>query len=280
VVMPTLAVCSWSLRPTSAADLVAQVKQCNLAAVQLAVDPIRLGQWNLHETINTLRDAGISIVSAMMGTEGEDYSTLESIAQTGGVRQDATWNANLENAKRNVEITQALGVRLITLHAGFLPHDRKDAERGRMLDRLRMLADVFAARQIAVAFETGQESAPTLLEVMADLRHANTGVNFDPANMILYNMGEPLEAIKLLAPHVRQIHIKDALYTPTPGTWGSEVPVGTGRVPWKEFIGFVRERLPGVNLCIEREAGDQRIVDIRGAVGLISRLLTESPTRS
>lgn len=280
VVMPTLAVCSWSLHPTSAADLVTKVKACNLAAVQLAVDPIRLGQWKLDETINTLRDAGISIVSAMMGTEGEDYSTLESIAKTGGVRPDATWNANLENAKRNAEIAQTLGVRLITLHAGFLPHDRADAERGRMLDRLRMLADLFALRHIAVAFETGQESAPTLLEVMADLRHANTGVNFDPANMILYNMGEPLQAIKLLAPHVRQIHIKDAQYTTTPGTWGTEVPVGTGRVPWRSFIAFVRENLPGVNLCIEREAGDQRIVDIRGAADLISRLLTESPTRS
>lgn len=278
--MPTLAVCSWSLHPTSPADLVEKVKRCKLSAVQLAVDPIRLGHWNLQSTAQTLRDAGVSIVSTMMGTEGEDYTTLETIARTGGVRPDATWPANLENAKRNAEISAALGVKLLTLHAGFLPHDRKDAERVRMLDRLRTLADVFKAQQIAIAFETGQESAPTLLEVLADLAHPNAGVNFDPANMILYNMGDPLEAIKLLAPHVRQIHIKDAVYTTTPGTWGAEVPVGTGRVPWTQFIAFIRQSLPSVNFCIEREAGDQRVSDICTAADLISRLLTSSPTRS
>ncbi|MBU6414550.1 MAG: sugar phosphate isomerase/epimerase [Planctomycetes bacterium] len=268
----TLAVCSWSLHPTSAADLVAKVKQCGVSAVQLAVDPIRLGHWEMGETQRTLRDAGIAMVSAMMGTEGEDYSTLESIARTGGIRPDATWGANLANAKRNAEICAALGLKLITLHAGFLPHERNDPERGKLISRLRMLADVFAAKGVRIAFETGQESAATLLEVLKDLNHANIGVNFDPANMILYNMGEPLEAVKMLAPYVRQIHIKDATYTAVPGTWGAEVPVGTGRVPWAEFIAFVKQNLPAVDLCIEREAGDQRVSDIRTAADLISRL--------
>ncbi len=270
----TLAVCSWSLHPTSAADLVGKVKQCGVSAVQLAVDPIRLGHWGLDETQRVLSENGITIVSAMMGTEGEDYSTLESIARTGGVRPDATWEANLAHAKRNAEICTALGLNLITLHAGFLPHERSNGEREKLLGRLRMLADVFAGKGVRIAFETGQESAATLLEVLEDLHHPNIGVNFDPANMILYNMGEPLEAVKMLAPYVRQVHIKDATYTTVPGTWGAEVPVGTGRVPWPEFIGFVKQSLPGVNLCIEREAGDQRISDIRTAADVISRLRT------
>lgn len=270
----TLAVCSWSLHPTSAADLVGKVKQCGVSAVQLAVDPIRLGHWDLAETERALREAEIAVVSAMMGTEGEDYTTLESIARTGGIRPDETWEANLAHAKRNAEICAALGLKLITLHAGFLPHERNDPERGKLLTRLRTLADVFATRSVAIAFETGQESAATLLEVLKELNHASIGVNFDPANMILYNMGEPLEAVKVLAPYVRQVHIKDATYTTVPGTWGAEVPVGSGRVPWPEFIEFVKQSLPGVNLCIEREAGDQRIADIRTAADLISRLRT------
>lgn len=270
----TLAVCSWSLHPTSPVDLVAKLQQCGVPAVQLAVDPIRLGRWQLEDTSRTLRAAGIRVVSAMMGTEGEDYSTLESIARTGGIRPDATWPANLENAQRNAGICAELGLSLITLHAGFLPHDHNDPERAKLIARLRALADVFAARNIAIAFETGQESAPTLLEVLHDLNHPNIGVNFDPANMILYNMGDPLAAVRLLAPHVRQIHIKDAIYTIAPGTWGAEVPVGQGRVPWPEFMTFTQATLPSVNLCIEREAGDQRISDIRSAAELISRLRT------
>jgi sugar phosphate isomerase/epimerase len=178
----------------------------------------------------------------------------------------------LAHAKKNAEVCAALGLNLITLHAGFLPHERSDPERSKLIARLRGLADVFGVRGVRIAFETGQESAETLLEVLKDLHHPNIGVNFDPANMILYNMGEPLEAVNLLAPYVRQVHIKDAVYTQVPGTWGAEVPVGTGRVPWGEFIALVKERLPTVNLCIEREAGDQRIADIRTAAELISRL--------
>jgi sugar phosphate isomerase/epimerase len=168
----------------------------------------------------------------MMSMAGEDYSSLDSIRRTGGVRPAQHWQANLAAAHENAQLARRLGAGLVTFHAGFLPHDRKDPERAVLLERLRALVDVFAAAGIEVGFETGQESAETLGDVLADLQRPRAGVNFDPANMILYDMGDPLAAVRALAPRVKQIHVKDALRTRTPGAWGEEVRVGTGEVDW------------------------------------------------
>jgi sugar phosphate isomerase/epimerase len=280
-----LGVCSWSLHPVSAAELVERVRACGVTGVQLALDPLRERRpgWGVTETRDAVRSAGLVLLSGMMGMKGEDYSTLETIKATGGVRPDATWADNRAAAERNADLATELGIRLVTFHAGFLPHSKGDPERERMLARLTELATIFGRRGVAVAFETGQESADTLAEVMAELQsRAGTtpgvtgpapGVNFDPANMILYGMGDPVAAVERLAPWVRQVHVKDALPTAVPGTWGQEVPVGHGAVEWARFLSVVGARLPGVDLVIEREAGERRVDEVRETAGLMDRLI-------
>jgi L-ribulose-5-phosphate 3-epimerase len=271
--MARIGVCSWSLHPDSPADLVHKVRACGLGAVQLALDPIRSGRWPEVETSTTLHAAGITILSGMMAMEGEDYSSLDSIRRTGGVRPDAHWARNLEHAGANALLARRLGITLVTFHAGFLPHDAGDPIRATMLDRLRQVTDAFAQQDILVAFETGQESAATLSGVLRQLNRPTVGVNFDPANMILYGMGDPVQALSTLVPWVRQVHVKDARPTSTPGTWGRETPAGQGAVDWPAFFRVVREHRIDVGFVIEREGGDTRIDDIRHAWGLIDRSL-------
>jgi sugar phosphate isomerase/epimerase len=237
--------------------------------VQLALDPVRTGEWDEIETVSLLDGAGIEIISGMMATAGEDYSTLDTIRETGGVRPDRTWPENLAAARRDAELAARIGINLVTFHAGFIPHDRRDPEWTKLIHRLRDLADVFHGCGVRVAFETGQEDADTLLEALESLDRPSAGINFDPANMILYNMGDPVDALSKLASRVEQIHIKDARYTGSPGTWGTEVPAGTGAVDWVAFFGIVRERLSDCDLVIEREAGEQRVKDVRTAAALV-----------
>lgn len=263
--MPRLAVCSWSLQPAGPEDLAAKVRECGLDAVQLALDPIRTGEWDEGQTVRAL--AGLTLVSGMMGTEGEDYTTLETIKTTGGVRPDATWPTNLEAAKANADLAARLGLPLVTLHAGFLPHDATDPERARMIDRLNQLIEAFSARSVSVAFETGQETADTLLGVLPETPGAR--VNFDPANMILYAMGNPVDSLNKLADQVAQIHIKDATPTDTPGTWGAEVPAGDGAVDWESFFEVYERSGLACDLVIEREAGEQRVADVRTAAAMV-----------
>jgi sugar phosphate isomerase/epimerase len=274
--MPRLGFCSWSVQPASPADLAAKAGVAGLDAVQLALDPIRAGAWPERDTVAILRDAGIDMLSGMMGFKGEDYTTLDTIRDTGGVRLDGHWSENLAAAHANAALADRLGLRLVTLHAGFIPHDRADPLRPLMLDRLRQVADAFSARGVRIALETGQESAATLLEALAELGRPHVGVNFDPANMILYGMGDPVTALRALRPRVAQVHIKDARPAPVPGQWGEEVPAGRGRVDWAAFFGALCEpedtaaqAVPPVDLVIEREAGAARVEDICSAAALV-----------
>ena len=105
------------------------------------------------------------------------------------------------------------------------------------------------------------------------LERPNVGVNFDPANMILYQKGDPIAALQTLAPWLKQCHLKDAIHTPVAGVWGQEVPVGTGEVDWRRFFDVLEKiKFKGYN-CFEREAGTQRVEDIRAGRQFVEALL-------
>ena len=108
-----------------------------------------------------------------------------------------------------------------------------------MVSRLQLLGSIFADQGCRLGFETGQESAATLLEVLHEIGHPGIGVNFDPANMILYGMGDPVEAVDVLKDHIFQIHIKDAVASKVPGEWGAEMAAGSGEVDWPRFLAAV-----------------------------------------
>ncbi len=266
-----LGVCSWSLQPTSPHDLAAKLKALRVDACQLALEPLRDSAWQIDETRAVLLDVGVEIRSGMMSMHCEDYSTLETIRVTGGVRPTQHWRRNLAIARADALLAGRLKLPLVSFHAGFLPHDPADPERATLLERLRAIVDVFEEHGVRVAFETGQESADTLVAVLDDLARPSAGVNFDPANMLLYGMGEPVDALKKLAPRVRQVHVKDARRTAQSGTWGSEVTVGTGDVDWKKFFAVLDAARLDVDLMIEREAGDDRLGDIAKAHALVAR---------
>jgi sugar phosphate isomerase/epimerase len=265
-----LAVCSWSLQPTSPQDLITKLQATGIQRVQLALDPLRDSPGAWGETAALFSQNGLKIVSGMFGCVGEDYSTLETIRVTGGIGPDATWERNWNNIRATVALAQQLGLKLITFHAGFLPHDEKDPNFAKMLRRLTETVDAFQAAKIAVGLETGQEEAPVLVQLLQKLNRPNAGVNFDPANMILYDKGNPIAALRMLAPWIRQVHIKDARRTKVPGTWGEEVAAGTGEVDWPAFFATLKELKFKGDFVIEREAGNQRAVDICTAKDMVA----------
>src|ERR1035437_8667635 len=266
-----LAVCSWSLQPASPADLAAKLESTGIRRVQLALDPLRDSPGEWAETSALFRQKGITLVSGMFGCVGEDYSTLQTIRVTGGIAPDATWEQNWSNIRATAVLAQQLGLKLVTFHAGFLPHDEKDSSFAKMLRRLAETADVFPAANITLGLETGQETAPVLVQLLQKLKRPNVGVNFDPANMILYDKGNPIAALRVLGLWIRQVHIKDARRTKVPGTWGEEVAVGTGEVDWPAFFATLRKLSYTGDFVIEREAGSQRVADIRTAKEIVAK---------
>lgn len=267
-----LAVCSWSLQPESPKALAEALDVIGIRRTQIAMDAIRRGgAWS--DGIARLDDLGITVTSAMFEAVGEDYSTLDTIRETGGIVPDATWPDTFAHFKQMVRMAEHAGLKHVTFHAGFMPHDPYDAAYKKLATRVAQVADLFADHGLTCCLETGQEEAPALSDFLRRLNKANVGVNFDPANLILYGKGDPIAGLRTLLPHVVSCHIKDALATTTPGTWGTEVVVGTGEVHWAEFFAILAgAKFPGT-LAIEREAGDQRVADVQAAHRFVRPLL-------
>ena len=267
-----LAVCSWSLQPTSPQDLIAKLSETGVRRVQLALDPLRDDPAVWGNAPELFKAAGISIVSGMFGCVGEDYTTLETIRATGGIAPDATWAQNWKNIQATGELARKLGLKLVTFHAGFLPHEESDPDFAKLKQRLIQVAEFFQTRGIVLGLETGQETAGVLHDFLLQLKRPNVGANFDPANMILYDKGNLIEALQTLGSWIRQVHIKDARRTKVPGTWGEEVVAGTGEVDWPAFFATLNRVNFRGDLCIEREAGNQRVADIRAARQMVEEV--------
>jgi len=267
-----LAVCSWSLQPESPHDLTEKLGRAGVMRTQLALVPLIESPSLWGDAVSQLTAGGVGVVSGMFGTLGEDYSTLESIRVTGGVVPDELWEQNFDRAMQVADLAGSLGLRTVSFHAGFIPHERDDPDFAKLADRVRRIAQRFDAHDIALLLETGQESADSLLAFLHAVEQPNLGVNFDPANMILYGMGDPIASLRTLMPHVRQVHIKDARPADAPGAWGREVAVGQGAVDWSAFVTVLQDGGYEGDLVIEREAGDQRVADIKAAAELITSL--------
>ncbi len=267
-----LAVCSWSVQPATPEQLLQSLETIGIRRVQLALDPLRENPNTWGKFAAAAAQRSVTIVSGMFGTVGEDYTTLDTIKASGGVVPDATWDQNWKNIQQIVTIAAQLGLKLVTFHAGFLPHEESDPNFAKLFKRISQIADLFSQRGISLGFETGQETADTLAQFLKKLNRPTVGVNFDPANMILYAKGDPIAALRTLSPWLKQCHIKDANLTKTPGTWGEEVVVGTGQVDWKAFFATLRDLKFAGDCCIEREAGHQRVADIRAARDYVTKL--------
>jgi L-ribulose-5-phosphate 3-epimerase len=137
-----------------------------------------------------------------------------------------------------------------------------------MLRTLAKAGQLAADAGVTLAFETGQETADLLRQTLDELKAPNLKINFDPANMLLYDMGDPIRAVEILGPDIRSVHVKDARRTKVPGEWGEEVPLGEGEVNIPMFLHALERIGYAGPLIIEREVGDQsgRLRDV--ALGL------------
>jgi L-ribulose-5-phosphate 3-epimerase len=269
-------ICSWSTHPKDPADLAGRLKGLGLDKMQLHLQPVYQMPEVWSDVQAYLKSQGMTVVSGMFGTAGEDYTSLDTIRQTGGFIPDQHWDANWKTVQETAKVSAKMGLKLVSCHAGFLPSDRKDPSFNKLADRLAQVAKHFGQSGCTLLFETGQETADTLWQFLGALDErgaTNTGVNFDPANMLLYDKGDPIVSLKKLMPRVKQVHIKDAVRTKTPGTWGLETAIGEGEVDWKAFMRTLAEADYVGNLIIEREAGEDRVGDVRKAIERISKLM-------
>ena len=224
--------------------------------------------------LDAARASGLNIATLFVGYDGQSYQTMEDIERTVGLAILPLRPHRLRVTLAYSDLASDLGVPSLTTHLGFFPTDVGHADYLSLVADVRTVLDYCAQRGQTFHLETGQEPAAGLLEFIRRVDRPNLGVNFDPANFLLYGTDEPLAALATLAPYIRGVHCKDAISSGVPDRLGEEVPLGEGEVNFPALL----ERLRGLGfqgpLIIEREGGPGRVKDILAARDYLNRLQT------
>jgi sugar phosphate isomerase/epimerase len=240
-------------------------------AGDVAVDAAAAAKWK-----EALKAEDFTIVTVFCAYTGEDYADIPTVQRTVGFIPPATRG---EREKRTLEVSDfaaAIGAPGIACHVGFVPENHSDPDYQAVLGMVRRICDHAARHNQTFALETGQEPANVLLEFFRDVDRKNLRINFDPANMILYGTGDPIEAVGVLGPNVVTVHAKDGDWPPkgVPGALGTEKPLGNGSVGMERFVQKLKDIGYTGTVNVEREgtSPEQWRGDVGEAVKLLQRL--------
>jgi len=231
---------------------------------------------NAKAFVAKLKEMGIEITTVFCGFDGESYADIPTCAKTVGLVPMETRADRLVEMKEIADFANMLGVDAVGLHIGFVTHDTDSDDFKSVVAVAQEACDHCKANGQRIHLETGQESADGLLAFLKAVDRDNLFINFDPANMILYGSGEPIEALQKVGAYVRGVHCKDATWSDKPGVdWGCEVPFGAGKIDAEAFIATLKEVGYDGPLTIEREIPEdpeRQKAEIGQAVDLINKL--------
>ncbi len=268
-----IGVCTWSLAIPDLAKTLETVKET------LKLDVIHLGLFDdgykePNKVIDTVKASGLKVSATCVAFAGEDYASIQKIAETGGYLPDDLFEDRYAKTVAVADITSKLGTDMLSVHIGFVPEEPGNAKYAVMVDRIRKLSDALGERGVKLIMETGQEAPAALVAFMDKVARPNLGINLDPANMILYGVAQPVDALGLLEGRIMHVHMKDATWSAKPReAWGEEVVLGTGQADIPRIVSKLRAQGYTGTLAIEREAGNQRLADIAEGIKLLKSLL-------
>lgn len=177
----------------------------------------------------------------------------------------------IDHVKQVMQLAFDLGPRLVTLQAGAASGSEDEP-------RLALLREALAALALhgdrvgtTLALETGLESGETLAAFMNKFDTGSLGVNFDPANLLM-NGFRPFEDLRALAGRIVHVQAKD-VRRHGPSRTAQEVPLGHGDIDWMGLLGLLGEADYRGWVVLVREAGTQRLQEIRQGVDILRRLV-------
>lgn len=226
---------------------------------------------------SALEEEHFPVVTVFCSYVGESYADIPTVQQTVGFIPPATREEREARTKEVSEFAAAIGVRSIACHVGFVPENHSDPDYITVREMVRRICDYAGQHGQTFALETGQEPAETLLKFLHDVNRSNIGINFDPANMILYGTGDPIQALSVLGPNIISVHAKDGEWPPkdAPNALGTEKALGQGAVGMEQFMAKLRQVGYKGTVNVEREGiedKEQRAADINMGINLLKAL--------
>lgn len=186
------------------------------------------------------------------------YNTLDELDR----RVDATRQA--------LRLAHALGAGVVINHVGRVPDKPEGPQWEILVGVLRDLGDFGHRFGATLCADTGSETGTDLLRLIQALPEGAIGVNFNPANLVI-NGFSAVEAAEVLAPHVRHVHVTDAVRGLAQGR-GSEVEIGRGSVDFPAILGILEEHDYRGYLTIARHDAADPLFETRRAIQFLKSL--------
>lgn len=274
--MNTLGLCSWIVdrsEPIRAMTMIggdlnlrcAQVGFFSRATLD-ACDPTALKSTADH--------ANVSIVGTFVGFDGEDYSSIERIAETGGLVPDDAYAARLQMLRDAAVFTATIDAPFIAIHAATIPNNSTSPLYNKLIERTREAADIVRHTGLRLLLETGREPVETLTRFIDDTGAGNIAVSFDPANLIIYGTDDPVRAVGKLKGRIECVHLKDAQRSADPGsTFGPRAALGHGDTDIPRILSKLRIAGYAGPLLLEIDTSQQGHAAIQSAADYIRSML-------
>ncbi|NLA53285.1 MAG: sugar phosphate isomerase/epimerase [Clostridiales bacterium] len=233
--------------------------------------------WTAQEAENLtsiLQETGMTITAFWCGWEGPKEWNFYQGPETLGLVPPSYRHVRVKNLIDGANFALKLGVDDVVSHMGFIPEAPSDPHYSGLVAALRFVAGHLKKQGQSLLFETGQETPVTLLRCFEDIGTDNLFVNLDPANLVMYDKANPVDAMDTFGSLVRGVHAKDGLYPVNGQQLGLEVKVGAGKVDFPRLIEKLKEQGYDGSLTIEREIkGEQQQKDILAAKEYLQTLL-------
>ncbi len=244
-------------------------KTCQLSSWR----PFELSDALAAKVSAQIHSSGVQPCAFWAGYTGPVYWNFTEGPLTLGLVPSAFRFQRIHELKMAADFASKIGCRAIITHCGFIPENMTDPEYKGTVIAIAAVANYCKQLGIDFWFETGQETPIVLLRVIEEVGSGNLGINLDPANLLMYGKGNPLDALEVFGKYVRNLHVKDGM-TPTDGLkLGKEVQVGKGMVRFPAFVKRLREIGFDGEFIIEREIaeGEEQKRDILETVANLEK---------
>ena len=255
----------------------AKVKDLGLASCQVCIwEPALYTDENAAKIVQCMEKYGVEVSTLWVGWTGPCEWNFTHGPVTIGLVPAAYRAHRIQELDLGSQFAEKIGVTSMATHVGFLPISPTDPDFDGTVGALRWLAQRMKARGQYFLFETGQETPVTMLRAIQAIGTDNLGINFDTANLILYGMGNPVDALDVFGKYVMNTHIKDGLFPVDGLELGREVQVGEGLANLPVVVQKLKALGYTGPFTIEREiSGDEQTRDILATKAYLEKLFTE-----
>jgi len=264
------------------------------AVAEMTVETIQIFASSHHMSSGQLdMDSAKEIRKLMSGYKLELSALVGDLDGHGYERREEN-SGKIPRMKRIVDFANEVGTEIITTHIGVIPED-DDEKYSVMQEALSEICRYSEKSGIYIAVETGPEKAAVLKRFIEDSGESHLKVNFDPANIVMVQGEDVIQAVETLKDHIIHTHAKDgrmispcnplqiynAFAEGNPENLNYddffvELPLGAGNVDFPAYLKALEQTGYSGSLTIEREAGESRLKDIEDGVIFLKEIISNS----